>query len=88
MKGIILFAFILLAGCAGYKPLAQLEAEALDSGDWSLVEERERIIAKREAREGLRCPTGQISFCSSFMQSDRCQCVESDVINTLFDTRY
>ncbi|MDH3431361.1 MAG: hypothetical protein OEQ14_15260 [Gammaproteobacteria bacterium] len=84
MKGIILITMVLLAGCAGYKPLAELETEALASGDWSLVEQRERMIAKREQRVGPACPTGQVSVCSSYMRTDLCRCVNSKVINTLY----
>jgi hypothetical protein len=87
MKGVIVLMIVLLAGCAGYKPLAQLEAEALVSGDWSLVEQRERIIARREARSGPTCPDGKISYCSNYMASQECQCVKRSVLNSLLDTR-
>lgn len=87
MKGTTLLALVLLTGCAGYKPLVQLEAEALVSGDWSLVEQRERIIAKRNARSGATCPDGMISLCRTSFSNDECTCVKSRALNTIFDSR-
>jgi hypothetical protein len=87
MRGIIILALILLTGCAGYKPLAQLEADALVSGDWSLVEQRERVIARRAERSGSNCPDGHISYCTNYMQGNQCECVKSNALNALFDRR-
>ncbi len=48
--GVLLLSFLI--GCAPVATLEELEAQAYVSGDWSEVEKRERIIARREARKG------------------------------------
>ena len=48
VKGIMILALLFAAGCSAYVPLEQLEAEALVTGDWSKVEQRERTIARLE----------------------------------------
>ena len=83
MKGIFVLALILLTGCAGVTPLEQLEAEALVSGDWSAVNKRERLIARRNLHANLRCPPGTIGYCELFRLTKKCSCVESKIINTL-----
>jgi len=66
---------LMIAGCSATKTLEELEADALRSGDWSLVEEREAVIAKREARRASQCPDGTVSYCATSIGSHRCQCV-------------
>ena len=85
MKGIIILALALLAGCTSYTPLKQLEDEAMLSGDWSLVEKRERTIARSQMRLGTQCPGDKIRFCQSTGGGNYCECVESRVIRSLFD---
>ena len=77
MKGIIVLALILLTGCAGIVPMEQLEAEALITGDWSAVERRERIVARRNLRSFLQCPPGTIGYCEIGFGSNSCSCVSS-----------
>jgi hypothetical protein len=88
VKGIIVLALILLTGCAGFTPLEQLEAQALVSGDWSAVERRERIIARRNWYSNLRCPEGTIGYCEIHLSPSRCSCVDAKVIRSLFSDRY
>ncbi len=52
--GLLLLSF--LVGCAPVTTLEELEAQAYVSGDWSAVDKRERMIARREARMGPTCP--------------------------------
>ena len=87
VKGILLFALILLAGCGSFTSLEQLESEALLTGDWSAVDKRERIIARRKLDAGPTCPSGTIAYCQSFASDSRCTCVEADVIHTLLGDR-
>jgi hypothetical protein len=82
MKGIIILAFVFLAGCGTYTPLEQLEREALVSGDWSLVEQRERIISRANARPGAHCPDGTLNYCESRFGEKRCQCVSMRVVRS------
>ncbi|MCH7538407.1 MAG: hypothetical protein IID57_11200, partial [Proteobacteria bacterium] len=49
MKGTgILVLLLMLGGCAVVPTLEDLEDQALLTGDWSQVENRERTIARRQ----------------------------------------
>jgi len=74
------FAIALLAGCASFVPMEELEAEALMSGDWSLVERRERIIERRKLRSYMQCPPGYIGYCQESVGRRACGCVDSEVV--------
>lgn len=65
----------LATGCAPSKTLEELEAEALRTGDWRLVEKREALLEKRRARQTAECPDGSVSYCDKSIGSYRCQCV-------------
>jgi len=82
MKGITLLLLILLTGCGTYTPLEQLEREALLSGDWSLVEQRERMISRLNTRSGAHCPDGTINYCESNFGETRCQCVSTKILRS------
>ncbi len=84
MRGIlIVFALCVLAGCSTAPTLEQLEAEALVTGDWSLVERREALIAKRKQRQGLDCPSGAISVCRTDRSEYRCFCASETSVYAL-----
>jgi len=85
MKGILILALVLLAGCGTYTPLEELEANALVSGDWSEVKQRERLLARRKSRSGPQCPSDSVSFCQTFAGGTRCECVEHRVIRAYLD---
>lgn len=82
MKGIIIFAFVFLAGCGTYTPLEQLEREAFLSGDWSLVEQRERMVSRRDARRGTQCPDNMTNYCVNNFGKTTCQCVSSKILRS------
>ena len=70
-----------LAGCSSYQTLEELEQEALVTGDWSAVEQRERILARRAARHGLVCPAGSVSYCETWAGlKGKCACVPDDAV--------
>ena len=79
MKVMVLMGLCLIAGCGTYPTLEQLEAEALVTGDWSAVEQREFILERRRQRAGPNCPDGYIGFCSDRTIELRCTCVEAGV---------
>ena len=87
MKGMALLILILLGGCGTYTPLEQLEATAMLTGDWSEVEKRERIIARRELRSGTLCPSGTVNVCQPGAAGNRCTCMQSDMVRTLLGGR-
>ncbi len=72
---------LLLTGCGAMKSMDQLEAEALLSGDWSAVEQRERQIARRNLNSNLYCPPGKIGYCEADFGREACGCVDQDQIN-------
>lgn len=87
MKGMVLLVLILLGGCGTYTSLEQLEATAMLTGDWSEVEKRERIIAKRKLRAGTQCPSGMVNVCQAGVVRNGCTCIRSDVVRTLLGDR-
>ena len=89
MRGIVItFALCVLAGCSTGPTLEQLEAQALVTGDWSLVEQREASIARRKQRNGIACPSGTVSYCQTFMSESRCTCVAQGGIYSMLNRGY
>jgi len=85
MKGPFLaLSIVLLAGCADIKTLEELEFAALQSGDWSAVEQREKNIARRKARQVARCPSGSIPVCVNRGNRTRCSCNSHDEVLDTF----
>ena len=84
VKGITMLTLIFLVGCAGVVPLEQLEADALLSGDWSAVEQRERLIARRNLRSYMRCEPGTIGYCETNNGLEHCRCIDRKIIQSLF----
>jgi len=60
-----LLAWLVLgSGCA--LPMQQLVDEALVTGDWSEVEQREAAALRRQAREpSMRCGSGEVGYCKT-----------------------
>lgn len=89
MRGIVMiFALCVLAGCSTGPTLEQLEAEALVTGDWSRVEQREARIARRKQRSGIACPSGMVGYCKTFMSDMQCSCVSQQSIYSMLNRRY
>lgn len=76
MRVLWVIAVCLLAACADRPTLEELENEALVSGDWSAVEERERKILRRKGESGLNCPDGAMTLCYDFSADEHCMCVQ------------
>ncbi len=76
---------LLLGGCGSYQTLEELEQQAFATGDWSEVEKRERILAKRRVRTGSLCGSGATQYCESWGSTQRCTCMSGE---TLRDTLY
>jgi hypothetical protein len=71
----ILVCGSLLFGCADMRSLEELENEAVITGDWSLVEAREALIAKRNSRRPLDCGGRLVSYCRKRVGEYQCECV-------------
>ncbi len=69
---------LLLSGCSSLASMEELERQAMLTGDWSAVEQRERILARREAERGLQCQSGEISFCEKYVGRTECICINND----------
>lgn len=74
-------------GCASVKTLEELEMEAAVTGDWSEVEKRERLIARRNPAAALSCPTGYVAYCEKYVGDQRCGCVSRRVMQNIFAGR-
>ncbi len=77
----------LLAACAPVKTLEELELAAMQTGDWSAVERRERAIERRKGASGNLCPSGAILLCESGIGQRSCSCISRDSIERIF-SRY
>ena len=75
LAAIVALSAVLTAACAPLVALEELEAEALRTGDWTRVEQRERLLEKRAARQPSRCPAGTVNYCERFAGQLDCQCV-------------
>ncbi|MDX1515519.1 MAG: hypothetical protein R3288_01695 [Woeseiaceae bacterium] len=87
MRVLLLIAALWLAGCSSAPTLEELKEQAMISGDWSAVEARERILARRAARRGPKCPSGQVAYCEVNFGRDRCQCVSQEAMRNAFSWR-
>lgn len=74
MKDLIVLAAVLLVGCAETRTLEELELLAIQSGDWSAVENREKAIARRAKQRGPSCASGAIAVCDTLGGQPKCVC--------------
>jgi len=84
MKAFVFFGLCILAGCATRPTMQQLESEALVTGDWSAVQQRENAIKRRQQRQGPECPPRSISYCVQSFGETRCACVARESIYSAF----
>ena len=87
MRYLILLLALCLTGCVQTATLDELKAEAMQTGDWSEVERREKIIARRIESRGVSCPIGYSSYCENFALEQRCACVPSEQLRDIFVMR-
>ncbi len=82
--GLLLLSFLI--GCAPVTTLEELEAQAYVSGDWSEVDKRERMIARRDARRGPTCAGNAVAVCERRVGSQRrCSCVSRDQVRDMLN---
>jgi len=74
MKTLAIAALIFLVGCAGRPTLEQLESEASISGDWTAVEDRERMNERMRVNVEPDCPEGQYLLCRQKGEQELCSC--------------
>jgi len=74
MRLVSILILLLVVGCATPPTLEELEAEAVASGDWKAVEDRERIIRKIGSPLHQQCPEGLALFCLKNGMHEVCSC--------------
>lgn len=87
MRAIVLAGLVLLCGCAAQVPMAELEQQAMLTGDWSAVEKREQQIARRAERRAASCGRGLVSYCVDTGGHDRCSCITGQNLRNMFSSR-
>jgi len=75
MKMLSILLISALVGCAGQQTLEELEKDALVSGDWTEVEKREQLLARKGKKEGTDCPEGLTNVCYEQGVKISCGCV-------------
>ena len=88
MRVLVLLGALVLGGCGSFSTMVELEHQAMLTGDWSAVEQRERIIARRKAKQGPTCGSGQISYCESYVGTMHCRCVGSGAVRDVLAAQY
>ncbi len=85
-KFLVLMGTLLLTGCGSMPSLEQLEDQAFLSGDWSAVEKREKLIARRTAIRGPQCPVSMVAVCEKRGAQNRCGCIEKAKLRQLMSS--
>ncbi len=75
MKVLSLMILCLLVGCASKPTLEELEAEASITGDWSAVENRERMNRRMGVQDERQCEPGYMLMCNKRSAKEICSCV-------------
>ena len=86
MKILSVLVLILMAGCTVSPTMDELEAQAMLTGDWSVVEKREQSIARRKFRNGGDCPHNYMKYCESGLGEKRCTCIKRDSFEMMLIT--
>ena len=74
MKHISLLVLVILVGCASRPTSDELEVEAAKTGEWSAVEDRERMNDKMRALPDLKCPEHLMLVCVKDGAYEECAC--------------
>jgi len=82
-----LFAFFLVAGCAAGPTTQELETQAFVSGDWSKVEQRERMVSRRQFRNGIQCSSSHFGYCEVRFGKKVCTCLKRELLDSVFSSR-
>ncbi len=77
-------AILLLCGCGSVTPMAELERLALQTGDWSAVEQRERMLLRRKASPDITCPKGLVAVCRKDFGKQTCGCLDRSAFWSAF----
>lgn len=71
----IVFLCLMVASCAARRPLAELEAEAIETGDWSAVEQYKYMDYKMgRISDDQVCKSGFVLHCQARGKNVYCTC--------------
>jgi hypothetical protein len=80
---LILAMAVVIGGCSSRATMEELEKEALQTGDWSAVEQRQRIDREMGRVDPEReCPSGESLLCQQKGEKEECQCVSSHLLRS------
>ena len=74
MRTLVLLTALLGVGCTSSPTLQELEDEALRTGNWEAVEEREALLERRNGPTTPNCPKGQTKYCIESGINVECSC--------------
>lgn len=74
MKQVCLLAVLALFGCTSQPTSEELESEALETGDWSGVDERERMTERMKVAPKPKCPEHLMLLCIKDGEHEECFC--------------
>ena len=66
---------LIITACSSGPPIEALEDEALATGAWGEVEQREALLKERQERHTSRCATGRVWVCIEDPSGEKCGCV-------------
>jgi len=75
MKFASLVLLIILVGCASRTTTEDLKDEALTTGDWSAVEDRERMNKEMRVAPKPKCPEHLMLICIKNGEYEDCSCL-------------
>ena len=76
MKFVAIMALCLLVGCSARPTVDELEAEAMETGDWAAVEKRARMDKKFGViKTDSVCRGDYVELCQTKSELEVCDCV-------------
>jgi hypothetical protein len=76
MRIVGIISLCLLVGCTARPTIEELKEEALDTGDWSAVEKRQRMDDKwGVVKTDSACRGGRVELCQTKSAQEVCDCV-------------
>lgn len=74
MKILSILVAAFLIACESQPTMQELEDEALRTGDWSAVEQKDRMAERMQIAPELKCPEHLIRICIQNGEHEECYC--------------
>ena len=88
MRVLLIIGAIFMGGCGSFVTMEELQEQAMLTGDWSAVEQREKILARRAERRGPSCNNGRVAYCEIRMGDKVCRCMDRETLADVFASYY